>query len=643
MQNHFAAADPAGPARLSRRPVCAAIALALALAGGQVHAAVPDRFERPGAGLDAARLLAQARTQPDSMLGKALADPRLAGALQRLENRARSERGGVPVVEVENCNDSGPGSLRAALAGMTENGIVDLTQLTCSRISLDSGALNLPSRGYEGLYVAIEGPGANRLTIDGNHQSPVFTGSKYSTMLLSGVTVANGRNVGSQFAAGGCIAMPAGQLYLIESTVRDCQVEGGDFALGGGVSAQMVMAKYSEVSGNTVSGNDRVLGGGVAGKYHAMLISSTISGNSVATQSPDPDQARYMGGGGIGSKYQVLAINSVVGGNSVQAQAGDVGGGGLLGQRIMAMYSQLAGNTVVSGDGISVGGGARAFHRVESQLPQIDPADLADLAGVPGLAGVDLDSARLQNLWRTWRRSRVSHDGAVAGGGGPSPIDPAYLGVGNSEVSGNRADFGGGLGLHGDITDAPIGNVRGANSTISGNQLGAGGLGGGIAVTTADVTLDWVTLADNQGDGIRVEPITGAVQFLHLNESILADNAGDDIATAGPLAVSGGRSLVRTWDPLTLTLPGDTISADPVLQPLAINGGWQTRTHALGPGSPALDAGGAEIPPDGRGITLPPQDQRGWPFLRQYGSARDLGAYEYNDILFANGWQLHGW
>ena len=63
---------------------------------------------------------------------------------------------------------------------------------------------------------------------------------------------------------------------------------------------------------------------------------------------------------------------------------------------------------------------------------------------------------------------------------------------------------------------------------------------------------------------------------------------------------------------------GDQPNTDPLLGPLADNGG-DTLTHALLPGSPAIDAGVciAEITTDQRGVARP------------QGTTCDIGAYEY--------------
>jgi len=68
-----------------------------------------------------------------------------------------------------------------------------------------------------------------------------------------------------------------------------------------------------------------------------------------------------------------------------------------------------------------------------------------------------------------------------------------------------------------------------------------------------------------------------------------------------------------------LTGPGDQIDIDPLLGPLQDNGGT-TFTHALLPGSPAIDAGDPTFTPP------PAQDQRGYP--RVVNGRIDIGSFE---------------
>src|SRR5699024_7389733 len=82
-------------------------------------------------------------------------------------------------------------------------------------------------------------------------------------------------------------------------------------------------------------------------------------------------------------------------------------------------------------------------------------------------------------------------------------------------------------------------------------------------------------------------------------------------------SMGGGNNLIVAAQ--GVTLPADTISADPMLGPLQDNGG-PTPTHALLPGSPAVDAGN-----NSRNNEF---DQRGPGFARSFGAAPDIGAFE---------------
>jgi hypothetical protein len=89
-----------------------------------------------------------------------------------------------------------------------------------------------------------------------------------------------------------------------------------------------------------------------------------------------------------------------------------------------------------------------------------------------------------------------------------------------------------------------------------------------------------------------------------------------------PASASDGHNL--SSDELCgVAEPTDIINTDPLLLPLADNGG-PTPTHALHPHSPAIDSGGGECEPtDQRGVPRP-QDGDGDGI-----AACDSGAFEY--------------
>ena len=97
--------------------------------------------------------------------------------------------------------------------------------------------------------------------------------------------------------------------------------------------------------------------------------------------------------------------------------------------------------------------------------------------------------------------------------------------------------------------------------------------------------------------------------------------SGENIFNDGGIISSLGYNLSSDDGGGYLTGPGDQINTDPLLGPLQDNGG-PTFTHALLPGSPAIDAGDP-------GFTPPPlNDQRGCHFDRVFNGRIDIGSFE---------------
>src|SRR5215472_10134810 len=88
------------------------------------------------------------------------------------------------IIVVTNTNDSGPGSLRDALAAASDGDTIDATGVS-GTILLTSGELQINHN------VTINGPGAANLAVNGNASFTVFHNFA-SNATISGFTITNG-------------------------------------------------------------------------------------------------------------------------------------------------------------------------------------------------------------------------------------------------------------------------------------------------------------------------------------------------------------------------------------------------------------------------------------------------------------------
>ncbi len=221
----------------------------------------------------------------------------------------------------------------------------------------------------------------------------------------------------------------------------------------------------------------------------------------------------------------------------------------------------------------------------------------------------------------------------------------AIMGINNSTVSNNSAMHGAGICNDGRLKGATLlqisnttlnnnsaGDDAGAilniadtngtaalsNCTISGNS--AQSYGGGIN-NVAGLTISNTTFSGNSanfGGSIAIgNPVT-----VSIGDTVLkAGKAGGNIFNDGGTVISRGYNLSSDDGGGYLTGPGDQISTEPLLSPLQDNGG-ATLTHALLPGSPAIDAGDPNFTPP------PVYDQRGPGFPRVVNGRIDKGSFE---------------
>ncbi len=204
----------------------------------------------------------------------------------------------------------------------------------------------------------------------------------------------------------------------------------------------------------------------------------------------------------------------------------------------------------------------------------------------------------------------------------------ATLTLSNCTVSGNSAtNDGGGIYNAGQGGSAAL-TVN--NCTLSANSTAAwgGGIFNDALAGSATVTIANSTLSSNSaaaGGGIWNH---NGLATLTIADTILKRGAsGENIVNEGTVhslgynlsSDSGVNNIYSGAGDLTAT--GDQINTEPMLGPLQDNGG-PTFTHALLPGSVAIDAG------DPNFMSPPDYDQRGPGFSRVYNGLLDVGAFE---------------
>ncbi|HEX8077137.1 MAG TPA: choice-of-anchor Q domain-containing protein, partial [Chthoniobacterales bacterium] len=224
----------------------------------------------------------------------------------------------------------------------------------------------------------------------------------------------------------------------------------------------------------------------------------------------------------------------------------------------------------------------------------------------------------------TFADNTAENGGAATNLRNPVNNSQGTLWIRNSTISGNQAINGGGIY---NVSESDGVELRLINSTVSGNT--ATGLGGGVysrgvnGSGVATVFLNDCTFNGNSaasdGGGLYNSIASGGSAQAYLKSNIFKTGGnGPNVTNVGGSVTSTGYNLTNDQSGFT-SATGDIRNTDPMLGPLASNGG-PTQTHALLAGSMAIDHGDAFV--------LSPLDQRGFFHV----GTNDIGSYEYNGI-----------
>jgi hypothetical protein len=504
---------------------------------------------------------------------------RAAGAARRrvsldvLVLEAREMLSQTLTIPVTSTADSGPGTLRAAVAvanTATKPVEIDFALNGAATITLTSGQLTLSNTAVP---ITIAGPGPDLLAVSGNNASGIFQIRRGVEATISGCALVHG-----SFSAGGALENNAGNV-----TVRNClfldntappvdlkTTVGFDTGPGTGGAIDTYNGSLSLVD-CTLTGNSANFGGAIddTDLYAASNVSltdCTLSGNTAVLYNPSGGSPQGPEGGALWSennsgKSTLSLTGCTISGNSAGGDGTFGYGGGLADGVFSGGKTSLAiTDCTISGNSTTgVGGGLVNFYATI-----------------------------------TMTGCTISGNSAGARGGGL-----AFSGTNtltNCTVSGNTAGTGGGVQAYG------AGPLALVSCTISGNSA--------TSTTSAP------------GGGLYGETYQGNTPTANLTDTIVAGNTGPnsvaaDIGGAAPFQVTGSYNLIGTGGSGGLSAANHNLVgvANPGLAPLGDYGGPK-ETMALLPGSPAIHKGTA-VP----GLTT---DQRGFAL----DHPADIGAFQ---------------
>jgi hypothetical protein len=239
-------------------------------------------------------------------------------------------------ITVTSTADSGPGSLRAALASASNGDQIEFS--VTGVIALTTGELIISNS------VDVIGPGPAHLAVDAAAASRVLTLTNAATVSISGLTVTNG-NV---FGSGGGILNDHATL-----TISNCIVSGNTANNGGGIysngrsgSATLVIVD-SILNANSAGNGGGVYNDGVTGNATLTVSNSMLGANSAGNGAGIFNDGRS-GGATLRIVNSTLAANSTGNGGGAIYNFGANGGSATA----SVANCTLSGNSADSGGAI---------------------------------------------------------------------------------------------------------------------------------------------------------------------------------------------------------------------------------------------------------------------------------------------------
>lgn len=460
--------------RFPLRPLAACLAVALS--------AAPLRADAVN---DGRHTTASVASQGESMMHGA------RGAGKAFAARAGSVPRAPTTVVVTNCDDSGPGSLRDTVAAAVSGDTVDMSALTCSTITLTSGAIVIPVDD-----LTLLGPGQDALAIDADLNSHVL--STNGSIEISDLTLTHGY----RGPRGACL-YAAGNAELTRVTVQACFADN----------------MYSDDP-------SPYAGGGVFVGGNLTMTSSTLQNNGV----------KHCSACGFDAATRTVAGDIQQGHGPITRPIAAAGGGAYVGGDATITASTITFNSSAGGFyGYSAVGGGLAVH---GHLTVLD----STLASNWTIYIVGYGAGRGPSTGGANR-----FPGLVEIGGGLYLYPGATLSMNGSTVASNSAGLGAGGGIFGAMATATI-----MNSTLSGNSGEGAGLVIGSMQMMNSTVADNDAYHDSTGGVIVLGDSEIESSIIARNQG---DGAADLSSDGAPVTISGANNLIMDVDPSVAVPP----------------------------------------------------------------------------------------
>lgn len=473
----------------------------------------------------------------------------------------------VPAVfTVNSTNDPGDGTcnasectLREAVAAAATGDLVKFSALFDSAQTITLAAGEIPVNKN----VTVQGPGADKLTLSGNHASRLFRVSLTGSLSLSGLALRDGRagDVGGAVVSDGNLFLH--QVEVSNSTAAAGFSGGGLYLAGGG----------GVISGCSIHDNRATNGGGVdVINADAIIDTSTIAANAAGSNGGGVRLITVTGGGAksLDLRQSTIAGNSAaVGGGLSVVGATGIAATALLRDTLFAgnggasIARSAADATVLSnGFNLASDGGGGVLTGTADQInvdPRLGPLSpnggvlpsMALLAGSPALdaghsSGGQFDQRGIARLYDIAGLSAPNSDG---GDIGAVEMRPLFVTTSNDSGSGSLREAiqladNSGTGLDDILFDATVFAVPRSIDLVTAlpditGDLAVHGPGADrLTVRRNPGAASHFRVFHNPGAGTRAAFSGLTIANGLLDSGSVVNDVGGGIRSAGPLALA---------------------------------------------------------------------------------------------------------